>query len=32
MQVENIFNSCLKDAVDNEVYNLIEPGKVVGNN
>ena len=30
MQVENIFISCLKDTVDNEIYNLIEPGKSCG--
>ena len=30
MQVENIFISCLKDTVDNEIYNLIEPGKGCG--
>ena len=31
MQVENICISCLKDAVDDEVYNLIEPEKSCGN-
>ena len=30
MQVENICISCLKDAVDDEVYNLIEPEKSCG--
>ena len=30
MQVENIFISCLNDAVGNKIYNLIEPGKSCG--
>ena len=30
MQVENIFISCLKDAMDDEIYNLIEPGRNCG--
>ena len=30
MQVENICISCLKDAVDDEVYNLIETEKSCG--
>ena len=30
IQVENIFPSCLKDALVHEIYNLIEPGKSCG--
>ena len=30
MQVENISFSFLKDAVDDEIYNLIKPGKICG--
>ena len=30
MQVENIFISCLKDVVNDEIYNLVEPGKSCG--
>ena len=30
MQLENIFISCLKDVGDDEIYNLIEPGKSSG--
>ena len=30
MKVGNIFVSCFKDAVDDEIYNLIEPGKSCG--
>ena len=30
IQVKNIFLSCLKDAVVDEIYNLIEPGKSGG--
>ena len=31
IQVKNIFLPCLKDAVVDEIYNLIEPGKSCGN-